>query len=122
MQWFLIETRMICIDLLVELCNIKIVFCPFRRKLAEVNLPTEEGVPSAVPDLDFPCATSEERAVDVGNMDKGRRKSTPRYHALLCRLLLSFLVHAYNFEMKGSCCFLIFFTPCCLQTQADKHA
>ncbi|ONM51272.1 myb domain protein 4r1 [Zea mays] len=49
-----------------------------RRKLAEVNLPTEEGVPNAVPDLDFPCAISEERAVDVGNMDKGRRKSTPR--------------------------------------------
>lgn len=49
-----------------------------RRKLAEVNLPTEEGVPNVVPDLDFPCATSKERAVDVGNMDKGRRKSTPR--------------------------------------------
>lgn len=89
----------------------RLFFCPFRRKLAEVNLPTEEGVPNVVPDLDFPCATSEERAVDVGNMDKGRRKSTPRYHALLCRLLLSFLVHAYNFEMKGSCCFLIFLHP-----------
>ncbi|XP_066398546.1 uncharacterized protein [Miscanthus floridulus] len=48
-----------------------------RRKSAVVNLPTE-AVPNAATDLDLPCATSEERVVDDGSMDKGRRKSTPR--------------------------------------------
>jgi len=57
-------------------------FCPFRRrKSAVVNLSTE-AVPNAATDLELPCATSEERVVDGGSMDKGRRKSTPRYYAL----------------------------------------
>jgi myb proto-oncogene protein len=59
--------------------------------------------------LDLPCATSEERVVDAGSMDKGRRKSTPRYYALLCHFFLSFLVHAYNFEVKGGSYISYFF-------------
>ncbi|WVZ61838.1 hypothetical protein U9M48_011650 [Paspalum notatum var. saurae] len=48
-----------------------------RRKSAGVNLSTE-GVVNAAPELDVPIAPSEERVVDAGEMDKGRRKSTPR--------------------------------------------
>nr|TKW27955.1 hypothetical protein SEVIR_3G292200v2 [Setaria viridis] len=33
---------------------------------------------NATPELGLPSALSEERVVDAGNMDKGRRKSTPR--------------------------------------------
>ncbi|KAJ1287694.1 hypothetical protein BS78_02G030500 [Paspalum vaginatum] len=48
-----------------------------RRKSTEVNLSTE-GVVNAAPELDLPSAPSAERVVDSGDMDKGRRKSTPR--------------------------------------------
>uniref|UniRef100_K3ZQN9 Uncharacterized protein n=1 Tax=Setaria italica TaxID=4555 RepID=K3ZQN9_SETIT len=50
---------------------------PSRRKSAEDNL-TTEGPANATPELGLPSAPSEERVVDAGNMDKGKRKSTPR--------------------------------------------
>lgn len=66
----------------------------FRRKSAEDNLMTE-GVVNAAPELGFPIGLSEERVADAGNMDKVRRKSTPRYGTLLCQLFFFsfFLVH-----------------------------
>jgi len=108
MQWFLIDSYDLRY-LLVEFIDTKSVFfCPFRRRKS-ANLPTE-GVPNAATDLNLPCAISEARVVDAGSMDKGRRKSTPRYYALpFLFVLLSFLVHAHNIEVKGLSCFLIFF-------------
>ncbi|CAN6209283.1 unnamed protein product [Urochloa humidicola] len=50
---------------------------PSRGKSAEDNL-TTEGLVNATPELVLPSAPSEERVVDVGIMDKGIRKSTPR--------------------------------------------
>ncbi|CAO1948809.1 unnamed protein product [Urochloa humidicola] len=50
---------------------------PSRRKSAEDNLGTE-GLANAAPELVLPSVPSEERAVDVGIVDKGIRKSTPR--------------------------------------------
>ncbi|CAL5076929.1 unnamed protein product [Urochloa decumbens] len=50
---------------------------PSRRKLTEDNL-TTEVLANACPEPVLPSAPSEERAVDVGIMDKGLRKSTPR--------------------------------------------
>ncbi|CAN6170858.1 unnamed protein product [Urochloa humidicola] len=50
---------------------------PLRRKSAEDNLGTE-GLANAAPELVLPSVPSEERAVDVGIVDKGIRKSTPR--------------------------------------------
>ncbi|CAL5078244.1 unnamed protein product [Urochloa decumbens] len=50
---------------------------PSRRKLTEDNLATEV-LANACPESVLPSAPSEERVVDVGIMDKGIRKSTPR--------------------------------------------
>ncbi|PUZ68375.1 hypothetical protein GQ55_2G022200 [Panicum hallii var. hallii] len=50
---------------------------PSRRKSAGDNL-TAEDVAKASPELGLPSTRSEERVVDAGNIDKGRRKSTPR--------------------------------------------
>jgi myb proto-oncogene protein len=47
---------------------------------------TAEDVAKASPELGLPSTRSEERVVDAGNIDKGRRKSTPRYATLLCHL------------------------------------
>lgn len=47
-----------------------------RKKSSKVNLMTED-VANAATELDLPSAPSEER-VDAGNMNRGRRKSTPR--------------------------------------------
>jgi len=50
---------------------------PSRRKSAGVNLTTED-VANASSELGLPSTPSEERVVDAANINKGRRKSTPR--------------------------------------------
>jgi len=50
---------------------------PSRRKSAGNNLTTED-VANASLELGLPSTPSEERVVDAGNINKGRRKSAPR--------------------------------------------
>jgi len=50
---------------------------PSRRKSAGDNLTTED-VANASSELGLPSTPSEERVVDAANINKGRRKSTPR--------------------------------------------
>ncbi|XP_062189465.1 uncharacterized protein LOC133892604 isoform X2 [Phragmites australis] len=47
------------------------------RKSAKDNS-TADGMANAAPELDLPIVPSEERVVDAGTVNKGKRKSTPR--------------------------------------------
>uniref|UniRef100_A0A0A9DRR2 Uncharacterized protein n=1 Tax=Arundo donax TaxID=35708 RepID=A0A0A9DRR2_ARUDO len=47
------------------------------RKSAKDNS-TADGLANAAPELDLPIVPSEERVADAGNVNKRRRKSTPR--------------------------------------------
>ena len=62
---------------------------------------TTEDVANASSELGLPSTPSEERVVDAANINKVRRKSTPRYTTLLCHVFFHVLVHVYNIEGDG---------------------